>query len=206
MRSIVLAAAVALAASGLTAAADAAPKRPVPVCLQVVDASGDAKAYGVADAPQLDILSGDIATGRKNLVVAMRLASLERDELQATGVSYIFTWTVSGVRQSVAYHVYATGEQAGRYDSDLAGGTLSDEMDVPVVADPATKTITWTVPRKLVDQLKKPAAKFSAFQLTAKSAVNHRVSGEGRSQLGTGDAAESAKSYTDLAPTCLKGA
>lgn len=208
MRSsrIVLATAVALTASGLTAAADAAPKkRPAPVCMQVVDPSGDGKAYGVSDSASLDIVSGDIATGPRNMVVAMRLSSLERDTFQATGVSYLFSWTVNGVRQNVAYHLYATGEAIGRYDSAVGSGQLTDEVDVPVVADPVTKTITWTVPRKLVPELKKAGAKFTLFTLEAKSAFNQRVSGEGRSQLSTGDKAEGVKTYLDLAPTCLKG-
>jgi hypothetical protein len=210
MRSsqIVLATAVALTASGLTAAADAAPKKkPVPpVCMQVVDQSGDGKAYGVSDSPSLDILSGDIATGARNLVVAMRLSSLERDQLQVTGTSYLFTFTVSGVKQSVAYHLYATGEAIGRYDAAAGTGSVTEEVDVPVVADPVTKTITWTVPRKLVAELKKPGAKFSELSLKAWSAVNQKTSsGEGRSQLGSGDTAESVKTYTDFAPTCLKG-
>lgn len=194
--------AVLLAVSGMNAASAAARK---PLCLQVVDPSGDGSALAGQKSDSVDIVSGDIATGKRNLVAAMRLTSVEPDQYQATGASYIWSWTVGGVTQSVAYHVYADGTTTGRFDADTAGGSLTDEVNVSAVADRATNTITWTVPRKLVAALKGKGAKFSAFTLTVKLGVNHRVSGEGRSQLVESDRAQSGKSYVDGATTCLKG-
>lgn len=203
MRShLVVPLAVALAASGLTAAG-AAPKKPV--CMQVVDATGDGMAWGATKSDSVDIVSADIATGKRNLVAAMRLTSVQREALQTTGVSYIWTWTVGGVKQSVAYHVYATGETAGRFDADASTNSLSEEINVPAVADLATNTITWTVARKHVEPLKKAGAKFSGFSVRTVSGINNQISGEGRSQLATSDTAASGKTYTDLTPTCLKG-
>lgn len=203
MRHLAVPLAVALAASGLTAAG-AAPKKP-PVCMQVVDAAGDGMAWGATKSDSVDIVSGDIATGKRNLVAALRLTSVQREPLQTTGVSYIWTWTVGGVKQSVAYHVYATGGTSGRFDADASTNSLSEEINVPVVADVATNTITWTVARKHIAPLKKAGAKFSGFSVRTVSGVNNQVSGEGRSQLATSDTAASGKTYTDLTPTCLKG-
>jgi uncharacterized protein GlcG (DUF336 family) len=194
--------AVLLSATGLNAAQAAARK---PLCLQVVDPSGDGTALAGQKSDAVDIVSGDIATGKRNLVAAMRLSSVEADQFQATGASYIWSWTVGGVAQSVAYHVYADGSATGRFDADTSGGSLTDEQNVTAVADRATNTITWTVPRKLVAALKGKGAKFSAFTLTVKLGVNHRVSGEGRSQIIESDRAQAGKTYVDGTSTCLKG-
>lgn len=204
MRTTRLAVPVALllAATGLNAASAAARK---PVCLQVVDPSGDGMALAGQKSDAVDILSGDIATGKRNLVAAMRLTSVERDEFQTTGASYLWTWTAGGKTQSLAYHVYADGSTAGRFDADTTAGTLADEVSVTAIADRATNTITWTVPRKVIPALKGKGTKLSAFTLATRLGVNQRVSGEGRSQLTVADTAQSGKSYVDGTATCLKG-
>lgn len=193
--------AVLLAASGLNAAS-AAPRKPV--CLQVVDPSGDGVAVADQRSDAVDILSGDIATGKRNLVAAMRLKTVERDQFQTTGASYIWTWTVGGITQRLSYFVYVGGEARGNFDPNTATGATGDELTVPAVAERGTNTITWTVARKLLGPVKK-GAKFSAFTLTTHLGVNQRLSGEGRSQLSVADTAQSGKSYVDGTTTCLKG-
>ncbi|HWL36088.1 MAG TPA: hypothetical protein VNQ77_07820 [Frankiaceae bacterium] len=193
--------AVLLAASGLNAASAAARK---PVCLQVVDASGDGMVAADQTSEALDILSGDIATGKRNLVAAMRLTTVERDQFQTTGVTYVWTWSVGGVTQRLAYYVYVGGTTSASFDPNTAAGASGDEVNVSAFADGATKTITWTVARKLLGPVKK-GAKFSAFKLTTHLGLNQRLSGEGRSQVSVADTAQSGKSYVDGTITCLKG-
>src|SRR4051812_34693644 len=87
---------VVLMAAGASSAF-AAPKKaktPAPVCLQLVDDSGDGRpgllngTPGVPSDDALDIVSGDIATGPHALVVALRLKSVQRDTLLTGGATY----------------------------------------------------------------------------------------------------------------------
>ena len=199
MRALPLVAATLLVA-GLPAATDAAP-----VCRQLVDASGDGVAFGTVPTPALDILSGDVATGPRTLVVALRLAALHRDEATATGVVYQFFWTAGDLRQGVAYVVYADGSAQGSFDPETTG-TVSGEVVVPVVADPSTGTVTWTVPRTLVTPLARRGARLSGLVARANASVNARA-GDGqqaRSAFLGGDTGESSATYVDRTRTCVK--
>lgn len=203
MRTFPLVLATALAVAGLPAAADAAAKKkPAPLCLQVTDPEADV-TVGPLPAPSLDIVSGDIATGRNNLVVALRMKTLQRDAFLAGGITYVWKWTAGGATQAVAYYLYPTGEGEAVYLSD---GTAGSDVSVKGTADPATSTITWVVPRKIVAPLKKAGAKLTGFSLSAVSALNWRDGAELQGTVGGyGDTATSTKTYTDFAPTCLKG-
>jgi hypothetical protein len=199
----VLCAVAALVATGVTAA----PAKPV-VCLQVVDAPNDARAFDAAPSSSLDIVSADLATGKKALVATVRLAALPPDTFQTTGTQYTWTWTVGGMQQSLLYVAYATGGTVGRFDTDSRPnqGNFRDEVTVPVLVDASTKSITWTVPRAQVAALKKPGAKFGGFSLKSWSGLYYRTdSGEGRAGVPGGDVATSGKTYVDGTPTCLKG-
>lgn len=206
MRTFLLAAAVAAVAGGLPAAS-AAPK-PAPLCRQVADVPGDAKVHDQVEVASLDILSADVATGRRTLVAAVRLASLERHQLQAGGTTVRFRWTVGGLAQSVSYHLYATGETVGRFDADTTAGNVLTEVDVPFYADPNTATITWTVPRSAVVPLRKAGARFTGLTVETAVAVNHRAPvpgvSEGRGALEPTDTARSVRAYADGAATCLR--
>lgn len=200
MRVVRLAVAATVAVAGLPAVADAA-KKPAPVCLQVTDPQADAKV-GAVDAPSLDIVSGDIATGRNNLVVAMRMKTLSMDAFLPGGITYSWSWMVGGVRQQVLYYAYSSGAPVAVFEP-VANG---EQISVKDVADTSTSTITWTVPRKIVPTLKKAGAKLSRLSLQTRAATNWKTGFSSRGFVGNaGDQATSTKVYTDLAPTCLKG-
>ena len=203
MRPLHVALAATAVVAGLPAVADAAPKqKPAPVCLQVTDPQADAKV-GAVDAPSLDVVSGDIATGRNNLIVAMRMKTLTRDAFLPGGITYTWSWTVGGVKQQVVYYVYASGSAVAAFEPTA---NSAEQVSVKAVADAATSTITWTVPRKIVPTLKKAGAKLTGFTLSTRAATNWNTGVSSRGFVGNfGDEATSTKVYTDLAPTCLKG-
>jgi hypothetical protein len=198
-----LAASLAALASGHALAAT----KPKPACLQVQDDTGDARVGGslVPGTPSsdaLDIVSGDIATGKKNLVAAIRLKSLADETLTAGGALYTFTWSSGGVQRSLSYREYADGSPDDAvFDPDTASGVQTDLITVPATRDVASATITFTLPRKLEPGLKKAGAVIGDLQIRANFAFNRQG---GYSSSGA-DLAETARKYTDLAPTCLKG-
>lgn len=206
MRShrIVLASVVALTAAGLTTVAEAAPKRPKPVCLQVTDDEGDAKVVGAIDSASLDIISADIATGTKNLVVAIRTKSAQRESTLLAGRSFSFDWTVGGTAQRVLLTEYDNNERVGWFYPDAATTGTTGAISVPVTFDPNTATVTWTVARKHVAALKGRGAKFS--DLKAISGDGRNIKAAGTTGRGQADSATSSKTYIDYTPTCLKGA
>ena len=206
MRSqrIVLAAVLAVASSALTGAAGATVKKLV--CLQVTDPAGDYKVGGQVEANSLDILSADIATGKRNLVAAIRLKTVDRDSFLAGGITYRFDWTVGTAKQRLLFWVYGTGETAAEYQP--TAGTEGIVADARI--DRATSTVTWTVPRKNVPTLKKAGAKLSALKVTVLAANNFKSpAGTGVDSRGTvgnnGDDATGTKVYADHTPSCLKG-
>jgi hypothetical protein len=190
-------------------AALAVPASAKSVCLQIVDASGDGGPVGGAVAPlnrdSLDILSGDVATGKKNLVGALRLKSVAPDSLLVGGAVFAVKFVADGAEHAMTYRTYATGEKEATFSIGI--GSTAPTTVVDAVVDTSTATITWYVPRKLVPALKKPNAKLSS--LTATSAVGNNVrapSGNFQGSSGADLASAGGKTYTDMTPTCLKGA
>lgn len=205
MRShrIVLASVVALTAAGLTTVAQAAPKRPKPICLQVTDDEGDAKVLAAIDSASLDIVSADIATGAKNLVAAIRTKSAQRESTLLAGRTFTFEWSVGGQAQRLLLTEYDNNERVGTFYPDAATTGNTGAISVPVAFDPNTATVTWTVARKHVAALKGKGAKFTDLKAIAGDGRN--VKAAGTTGRGSADTATSTKAYVDYTPTCLKG-
>jgi hypothetical protein len=172
------------------------------VCLQVVDDTGDG-TVGASSHDALDIVSADVATGKKNLVAAVRLKSLAADPVLAGGTTYTFVFTIGGVAHQLSYKVYSTGETK----ATITIGSGIDGVTGPAsaVVDQGTATILWTVPRKSIPSLKKPGAKLTG--LDAKSAFGFNAQlPTGTSEFSSGsDDASTGRAYVDNTPTCLKG-
>lgn len=200
--------AVLLAVSGLNAASAAARK---PTCLLVVDAAGDGTtADVVSNRDSLDVLSADVATGKRNLVAVVRLASAQADPTLTPGVTYRFTWRAGLVDQGVTTVVYTDGTRVAVFDPDLGNNSAADARDVAFDMNQATNSLVWTVSRKLNPALGKKGVKLSAFSVRADPAVNLSTRGYGVNWTSTldskwGDSATSTKTYLDLAPSCVKG-
>lgn len=198
---------LALAAAAVTGDGVAAVAK-TPVCRQVSDVTGDAylKPGGInpAERPSsdaLDIVSADVATGRKNLVAAIRLKTLQRDQFSSASVTYLIEWDAGGAHKTLAYREYLDGTKP---DARFQSSADVNPVQAPTVKfglTPATATITFVVPRKMDPALKKPGATLTGFKVTAAMA-NNRTNGFGHTPF---DTAESARKYVDGTATCLKG-
>lgn len=194
---------------GAATAAPKPPPKPKPVCEQITDPSGDARIGGSLNAAgqpaydSLDLLSGDIATGPRNLVGALRVKTTTRDALLVAGSVHELRWKIGEVTYNLYYRVFQSGEtEATLHSSAMALGS-----DLPVTAevDTATATITWKVSRKLIPELKKTGLKLT--ELSGYSASGNNLKSPGGTTRGSSgvDTMITTKSYTDLMPTCLKG-
>jgi hypothetical protein len=213
VRPLALAALAALALPTASYAANRPAPKPAKVCFQLTDEQGDAyvgsannNPAGQPATPALDIVSGDIATGARNLVAVLRLKTLDSDPTLVGGATYELKWTAGGIAQSVVYRLFAGGETEFVYNPGT-GTATEDDFAVAGFADKATSTITWTIPRSKVAALKKPGTKFAGLSATAGIGRNVMLAGGVNPVRGStgSDTAETGKTYTDLAPTCLKG-
>jgi hypothetical protein len=198
-----LAALVAIAASVIAVpAVSAAPKV---ACLQVTDDTGDAHlgAPAVPSSPvnfdSLDVVSADIASGSKNVVVAIRLKSLAPEPATTGGSVYTFLWDSAGARHALSYRTFVDAPPSAVYLPDASTATTA--VAVTAEADPGTATLVMTMPRKLDPGMKTKGTKLSGFLVQTYAAVN-RAGGQAASSA---DVAETARSYVDGTPTCLKG-
>lgn len=192
-----------LAAAALSAAALAVPASAASrvTCLQIVDPSGDGTVLGVAPQGQdaLDILSGDVATGKRNLVAAVRVKSLNA-QTPVGGRQYAFGFT-AGSAYLLTYTVDIDGATRAAVSQDNTATTIS----VDAAIDTASGTITWTVPRKSFAALKKPGAKITGLNAKASYAIAMSLPGSRTDFATPSDTASTGKSYSDMTPTCLKG-
>ena len=199
MRTTVLAALVAVAVA--TPAGALGSKA---ACLQVTDETGDAHlgSPNVPTSPvnfeSLDVVSADIATGAKNIVVAIRVKTLAAKPETTGGSTYNFYWSSGGSPRGVSYRTWLDGPPDATYMPD---GATTSAVAISAYADPGTNTLYFTVPRKLDPALKKKGTKLSGFTVQTFFAVNRK----GGITTSSADRAESARTYVDGAPTCLKG-
>lgn len=203
MRLRITGAVVAATAFATGGAAYAAKPASKPVCLQITDETGDANLGGTStpasqtSSSALDIVSGDIATGKKNLVAAIRVRSMDAESMTIGGSTYVLSWTSAGLQRSLTYRTYVDQAAKGVFDPD--GSVAWDE--VPVVTQVNGTTITFVMPRRLEPALKKAGAALSGLKILSSFSVNR----EGSSTAMSMDSASSPRTYTDGQPTCLKG-
>ncbi|HEU0131584.1 MAG TPA: hypothetical protein VFQ85_11415 [Mycobacteriales bacterium] len=191
LRTLVLAvSALGLVAS--TAVTAHAVDRRKPVCNLIVDGRGDGsnRITGIPDSPSLDIVGGDVATGKSTVVGVLRLDRYDvaNDPTAFLGFEWNLRFTIKGTTYAFTY-----ADGRGTY-----GKSAGFMMDSAKIATPTVKavknTITWSVPRKVVPGLKK----------TGQTLVNlAATSGYDRTSA---DAASTTKKYADLYPSCLKAA
>jgi hypothetical protein len=200
----VLALGLLAAAAGLAApAASAAPRAKPPVCLLITDPAGDATVAGGQGPDAIDIVSADIATGSRSLMAVIRLRSTSTgsDATTAPGVTYTWSWSVGSVKQRLTLTRYAGGEEVSSFD-DGAGGVAAAHA-APYAVEPGT--ITWTLPRK-VDAALRKGVRLTDLAVSATASLNLKEQGfSGSVTFLGGDDAATAKPYTDLTPSCLRG-
>jgi hypothetical protein len=142
VRSVLLVA--ALVATGISASADAAVRRPPP-CKTILDPEGDS-AHGAS----LDIVSADIASDRKTVTAVIRLASISKTNPDApTGQGYYFDFTAGGEAPIfLSYTITPTTESFNYgYVDTATGGGLHRSIDAAKgVVDTAKKEIRISAP------------------------------------------------------------
>ncbi|MDX6224081.1 MAG: hypothetical protein QOE64_457 [Frankiales bacterium] len=194
--------------------ADASPRppaRPSPVCQQILDHAGDAQPLAglnpasAPQAPSLDITSADIASGTHRLTAVIRVTSLAPDPSTTLGSAYTLSWTIGGTKQSLTYRTFADSPPDAVFDSDTDSGTILDLLPAQFSVDPSTKQIAISVTRKSDILLKNSSAKapvkFGALKVNTYAGVAR----QGGTTYSGYDTAESGRTYSDLAPTCVKG-
>lgn len=204
--------AVPLAALCVVTGANAAVAAAKPACMLVVDAAGDGTSAGaVPHRDAVDVLSADLATGTRNLVAVVRLASVDPDPTLTTGITYTFSWVAAGVTQQMTLVQYSDGSRVADFDPNTVFGANGDNRAPLVRVDSASKSITWTISRKMNPVLAKKGTKFGTFTVNADPALNlatpsaSPVSFSGTASFLQGDEAVSGKSYVDLTRSCVKG-
>jgi hypothetical protein len=201
----------AVLAVGVLPALPAAAARVAPSCNLITDSPGDAAqdAAGTPVGPSsdaIDIISGDLGSGGRNVVAVLRFKSLATDTMTTTGASYEFTWTLGGTPQKVQLTRYNDGSGAASFVYDTSFGANVSAIPVGYGFDEATKSLTWLVPRRIVPQLKKKGAKFTGLAASARPAFNlTQPTGSTSTTVLSGDGASSPRTYVDRAPTCVKG-
>ncbi|MDQ1712849.1 MAG: hypothetical protein QOE45_2299 [Frankiaceae bacterium] len=204
LAAVAAAVTVASLASGGAAYAAAKP----PICNQVTDDRNDAvlggstNPAGQPSSSSLDVLGGDIATGKKNLVATVRIRTLDRDTWTTPGATYVILWVSNGVKRSLAYRLYGDGTAPDAvFDTDTSTGQLTDLIPVSFRVTPQAGEVTFTMPRRLEPSLKKTGVAFTGLEVQANNGVNRK------NQIGQTrwDTATSPRRYVDGTPTCLKG-
>jgi hypothetical protein len=196
----------AVLAFGSAAPAFAATKPLPKSCSLLSDSPGDATQAAGPSSDSIDIVGGDLGSGAKNLVVLLRLKSLAKDPLTTPGATYVFTWQAGATKQTATLLQFSDGTRKASFKADAATGSNVAEVPVGYGVDTATATILWSIPRRVVPQLKTKGVKFTGLAASARPAVNIAMpTGSASTTILSGDEASSPRSYVDSTPTCVKG-
>jgi len=223
--SIAVLAASGLVAPGVGATAAVAKAKtkpaPKPVCMMLTDPRGDAKLAGQGNNYAVDdIVSADIATGKKTIVGVLRLASGDSASGIPTGATYVLRWTqtqkgsdgkTSTVYAAFFFYVYATGGTSGGYGTTTDANTVptdqsgnsTNTLPAPQATMDSNGVITWVMKRK--DASVVNGAKFS--QLLAATSISDNFQAVGTSLRGSSLALDDATghaSYADMQPSCVR--
>lgn len=191
--ALLFTAAIGLVSTSTTGVVFAAAPKPKPLCKLIVDAEGDGRSVAVnaISSPSLDIVSGDVATGKKNIVGVLRLKTTDTSDLAPKlGARWVLLFTVSGTKYTLTRSL-SSGTN-GQFTWGMTAG--GENVDVSKIAPPKVDatSITWTVPRSTVSGLKKSKQKLDEL------AGSTKVGGT------NADSAPSDKFYPDLHPSCVK--
>lgn len=209
--------AVVLAASlGLSGAALAAPKakpkpapKPKPVCNLVTDAKGDGTGFVLTDMnylpndPQLDIVSGDVASDGKTITGVLRLADLQASDSSApTGRTYYVNFGVGDVELNLSAAVDADGSAtyAAGFQDTASRARLGDATGV---LDLVKKEVRIHAPLSVFGEKApmKVGSKLDYVEGLAQRYVGNRTAGRGVTP--SADATEPGLGYTIGAPSCV---
>lgn len=187
----------------------AAPAKPKPVCNLFTDAKGDGTGLLLTDRdylpndPQLDILSGDVASDGKTITAVLRLADLQKTDANApTGRTYYVNFGVGEVELNLSAAVDSDGSatyNAGYQDTASRAGLGA----VTGVLDLAKKEVRIHAPLTIFKDkaVLKAAGRLDYVEGLAQRYIGNRTAGRGVTP--SADTTESGKSYTLGAPSCV---
>ena len=183
VRFMPLLVALVAVSSPVVAEAAKAPAKPKPICNLLTSPRAAGLITGDL-APEMDILSGDVASGPKEIGATLRLASVDwvTNHLSKLGMRWQVRFTAKGADYLFKYTASGTG-------TFLKNGSAVS-VTPKVTIDKKNKAIIWTVPRTAAPDLKK--------QVYREIAGNTHFNGMSQ------DGATATKTHPDQHPSCLK--
>lgn len=183
-----LVAVLAVAAVATVPAEAATKKKPVvKLCNLLTDVSGDGE-WSIVDTKGLDVLSGDIATGPKEMVAVLRVGTTELTDDPYVALGYEFKLGADAMGARYVFRVTRSSRGGTRItpSASIAG------TEVPVAAFKIVdSTYVWTIKRSDAPGMARPKLVWSNLGATT------HVFGNGA------DGATSAKKYPDRAASCV---
>lgn len=190
-----------LATAGLAGAAPAKP-----ACNLVQDPKGDGTGFVFTDEdylpndPNLDLISGDIATDAKTVTAVIRTDALAMSDPAApTGRAYYANFFVGGKQLYLAVRLDAAGN--GTYTGGHIENTRQGLGAATGVIDVAKKEVRISAPLSLFASQAslKPGTKITDLNLLAQ----RYIGAAGPGATPSADAAEGGKTYTAGAKSCV---
>jgi hypothetical protein len=190
-------------------AAYAAPRKVAPVCNLFTDPAGDGTGFLLTDQnylpndPQLDIVSGDVASDGKTITAVLRLSALDKTDSNApTGRTYYVNFGIGDVELNLSAALDQDGGvtyQAGFQDTASRAGLGA----VTGVLDLAKKEVRIHAPLSIfAEKLPlKAGTKLEYVEGLAQRYVGNRTAGRGVTP--SADATDPGKAYTIGAPSCV---
>jgi hypothetical protein len=187
-------------------AATAAPK-PKPVCNLVTDVAGDGTGFLLTDRnylpndPNLDLVSGDVATQGRTITAVIRTAELAlSDSASPTGRAYYANFTVGGAQLFLSAALDGAG--AATYSGGFIDTRRQSLGAATGVVDVAKKEVRISAPLALfTDHAKiKDGVKILDLNLLAQRYIGDRSAA---GVTPSADEALAGKSYTAGAPSCV---
>lgn len=207
MRARLLRPALAAGLLGLLATAGLAGAAPAkPSCNLVQDPKGDGTGFVFTDEdylpndPNLDLISGDIASNAKTITAVIRTDALAMSDPAApTGRAYYANFTVGGTELFLAVRLDASGN--GTYNGGFIDGRRQNLGAATGVVDVAKKEVRISAPLSLFasQAVIKPGTKIADLNLLAQRYIG--VAGPGATP--SADAAVGGKVYTAGGKSCV---
>jgi hypothetical protein len=164
-RTLLTALLVGLAAT--TSAHAAVKKKPITYCNLIKDTTGDghSSTYSFVKSPALDIQSGDIATGKGELVAVLRLGGTNTSGdnwVTVGGYGWVMSANAGGTSYLFEMERRSMFRGGGDHPAVTVGGTRLDDKVVTFKIN--GNNLEWHVKRSALTALnKKPGQVFSGF-------------------------------------------
>lgn len=191
---IAVVALVAAPAAGATA-----KKRPPPAktyCNLLVDPSGDGTVVPGITSKGLDIIGGDLATGKKTMVAVLRLSDTDFSQSHDPWSTFEYAWSFavsSSYGQSYSF--------SAKYNSgNLTYGAAVDNAPVTVTkftVNHSNNTFTWVISRSVDKTLTRKNTIFRDFR------GQSDVFGSNSSDSAPNNQATMKSTYPDLGHSCV---